>query len=177
MDGSELLIEPLKDMAQTVQTLRACRRAAAAAQLHRDLCNRAALYVLSRERFLLPAWQRHGGGDAGRLQAYAGFKQALAELVLQPPGRAGHAAALAAFDAALQAQHDEDRRVLVPALREDMHVAERRSVFNEIEVFCLTGGHSARPEAAPEPRAARQLLEEAKVVLSLFGTMGSAGEC
>lgn len=172
MDGSDLLTQQLKDMAQTVQALRECERTAAAARLHRDLCNLAALYVLSRERFLLPAWQRHGRGDAQRLQAYARFKQALAELVLNTPGRAGHAAALAAFEAAMQAQREEDRQVLVPSLREDLDLAERRSVFNDIEVFYLAGGAPPAPEAAPGSRPAQQLVEEAEVVLSSLGRRG-----
>jgi hypothetical protein len=151
-------------MTDLVSALQRCTAAGTARHLHRELCNHASLYVLSRERFLLPTWAR-SGGDAERLPAYAGFKHALADLVVTPPGRPSFRLCLTAFAGAIALQQVEDRQVLLPALREGLDLADRRNVFNEMELFYLADDRAGRG-LAPRPQS---LVDEAEVVLSSLG--------
>lgn len=173
MDCSGLLTRQLGEMADLTRALQRCASVGTARHLHRELCNQGSLYVLSRERFLLPAWAR-GGGDAERLPAYAAFKQALADLVVTPPGRPSFSVTLTAFAGAIALQQDEDRQVLLPALRQGLDLADRRSVFNEIEVFYLADRRHPGASLPLGRLPGQTLLQEAEVVLSSLGSATGA---
>ncbi len=137
---------------------------------YRELCNRASLHVVSRERFVLPAWQRAGWRNlsSDTLVAYVNFKRALAELLVCPPGKPGFAAALHGFLQAVAQQRTEDEQVLMPALRKALDVTDRRTVFNDIEALYENAPVQTDVPASPEPGQppVQALLDEAQVVLS-----------
>jgi len=145
---------------------------------HRELCNRASLHVVSRERFVLPAWQRAGWKNlsSDTLVAYVNFKRALAELLVCPPGKPGFAAALHGFLQAVAQQRIEDEQVLMPALRKALDVADRRTVFNDIEALYENAPVRTDEPASPEPGqlSVHALLDEAQVVLSSLPNDASA---
>ncbi|MED5621931.1 hypothetical protein [Ideonella sp. BN130291] len=125
------------------------------------------MHVLARERFLLPAWRKVGWKDLSSecLAAHFDFKRALADMLVSPPGKPQYVGHLAAFMRATAVQRDIDQRILVPSLRTALPLAERRLVFNDIEL--LYASHTAdgppqRSEASPW----HDLVNEAQVVLS-----------
>ena len=148
--------------------LRRCRARHAAIPLHRQLCGRGALHVQARERVLLPAWRQAGWKDlpAHALEAHVRFKRSLAQLIVSPPGSPEFAGSVAAFLRAARAQRERDETVLVPAVRAAMLLADRRSVFDEIEQLydAYQPGADTEP-VLPDKPAAKALVEEAELVL------------
>ena len=179
VDGSLLLTRQLVEITALAQALGQCGRQSAAAHFYRQLCNRASLHVLARERLVLPAWRRAGWKHLASdgLRAYVDFKRALAELLVAPPGQPGFAGALAAFLRAVAAQKREDERQLVPALRKGLDLTDRRTVFNEVEALYDSdepGADAAEALPAGDGPPGRALVEEAELVLSSLAA-GAAG--
>jgi hypothetical protein len=169
VDCSVLLTRQLNEIVILAGRLRRCRARHAAIPLHRQLCGRGALHVQARERVLLPAWQRAGWKDlpANALEAHVWFKRTLAQLMVAPPGSPDFAGSVAAFLRAARAQRDRDETVLVPAVRAAMQLADRRSVFDEIEQLYDSYQPGADTEPVlPDKPPAQALVEEAELVLN-----------
>lgn len=133
----------------------------------RDLCNRAVLHVLSRERLLLPAWRRAKWREfpLASFQAHARFKHALAELVVRPPSAEGHFSALEAFADQVKRQRALDNECLVPLLRSAMDVPQRRDLCNDMELL-FEADSAADDMALRLDTSPRDLVHEAEIVLS-----------
>jgi len=147
--------------------LSACDDHSRRSQLFRELCNRAVLHILSRERVLLPAWRRIGWKKfpLASFRAHVQFKRHLAELVVRPPSAQGHSDALDAFASHVELQRALDDECLVPLLRSAMDVPQRRDLCNDMELLFTAdraaGDISPRIDASP-----RDLVREAEIVLS-----------
>jgi hypothetical protein len=174
VDSRVLLTRQLTDIAALGKAITRCSRRASAWPFFRQLCNLAALHVQARDRLLLPAWQRAGWKELSSdgLLAHVRFKRALAELVVSPPGKPAFAGALTRFMRAVGDQREADEYLLLPGLRGGLELAERRALFNDIEVFYDTG-RPTQHVACPEPSAgdverARLMVQEAATVLALI---------
>lgn len=133
----------------------------------RRLCDRAGLHVLSRERFLLPAWRQVKWRDFpfASFRAHVCLKRALAELMVRPPSANGHSAALEAFAVQVKRQRALDCDYLIARLRGALDVQQRRDLCNDIELLFETDRTSTdglmNLDASP-----RDLMWDAQVVLS-----------
>jgi hypothetical protein len=177
LDSRRLLTRQLEDIAALAGQLKDNLDRPAAPQLYRDLCNRATLHVVARERILLPAWAREGYREL-RLDAmvpHGEFKRRLADLMVTAPRATSQfRAALDAFVAAAKAQQQADEEILVPGLRQAIDLDARRLVMEDIDRLYSLGGSAAPTAPEPAPAVARELLQEARVVLSSLPL--SAGE-
>jgi len=167
VDCSVLLSRQLVEISALAGELGRCERAAASG-LYREVCNRATLHVLARERVLLPAWRRAGWKElpSDALAAHMNFKRSLAELMVHPPGKPGFRLALEAFVAAVEQHRQQDEQRLMPALRNAMDLDERRALCNDIEVLFDAGMGASNEPAIGSRSVAQALIEEAEVVLS-----------
>jgi hypothetical protein len=177
VDCSVLLTRQLNEIVTLAGRLRRCRARHAAIPLHRQLCGRGALHVQARERVLLPAWRRAGWKElpAHALETHVWFKRCLAQLIVSPPGSPDFAGSVAAFLRAARAQRERDESVLVPAVRSALQLADRRSVFAEIEQLYDSYQPGADTEPMlPDKPPAQALVEEAELVLSALAPRQTA---
>ena len=167
MDSRALINCQLDGIAVLIRRLSECDDDKRRLQLFRELCNRAVLHILSRERVLLPAWRRVRWRmfPLASFKAHVQFKRFLAELVVRPPPAEGHADALDAFAGHVEHQRVLDNEYLVPLMRSAMDVPQRRDLCNDMELLFhadrVAGDLSFRIDASP-----RDLVHEAEIVLS-----------
>jgi len=167
VDCRPLVNRQLDSIPLLVSRLKGCNADESKFQLFREICDRAVLHVLSRERVLLPAWRRARWKEfpLASFAAHARFKRALADLLVHPPAADGHAAALEAFSHQVERQRALDGDCLIPRLRSAMDVPQRRELCNDIELLFDADQRSGHPslhfDASP-----RELVQEAAVVLS-----------
>ena len=164
MDCTTLLTRQLVAITSLAAMADLRRHGEAGARAFRELCDRAVLHVLSRERILWPAWRRLDWKDlpADAMATHLAFKNELAELMVSSSGGARPAPPLDGFLAAVRRQIDADRKRLVPAMRKAMDVALRRMLYNDIELLF----DGATLHAGAPPSSVRELIDEAAVVLS-----------
>jgi len=86
VDSRALINCQLDGIAVLIRRLSECDDDKRKLQLFRELCNRAVLHILSRERVLLPAWRRVRWKmfPLASFKAHVQFKRFLAELVVRP---------------------------------------------------------------------------------------------
>lgn len=137
VDCLPLVNRQLDGILVLVRRLSTCNTDEGKLKVFRDLCNKAVLHVLSRERVLLPAWRRAKWKEfpLASFQAHVRLKRALAELVVRPPAAEGHSAAMTAFADLVNHQRVIDSEILVPLLRSAMDVPQRRDVCNDLELL------------------------------------------
>ncbi len=167
VDCLALINRQLDGILVLIRRLRTCNTDESKLQLFRELCNRAVLHVLSRERVLLPAWRRARWKEfpLASFQAHVRFKRSLAELVVRPPSADGHFAAMDAFADQVNHQRVLDSEFLVPLLRSAMDVPQRRDLCNDMELL-FEADRAVDDMSLCIDTSPRDLVHEAALVLS-----------